>query len=467
MEDVTERTRQIRRRDLSSQELVGHYLHRIEQHEQKLQAHITVCATEVQSAAAHADELWHRGMWTGVLHGIPVGLKDLIDTAGVRTTAGSEAFATRVPTEDAQVWQQLQRAGALLLGKHNMHEFAYGTTNENAYFGTVHNPWDLHRTAGGSSGGSAAAVAADLSPFSIGTDTGGSIRIPAACTGIYGLKPTYGLVSTRGVTPLAYSLDHVGPLARSVRDIALLMDVIAGYDPFDPCSVRTGQDAEARYGQKIGQPVTGLRIGYEEHFFCQGVDQVILIALQDALHALAQAGAQVTKVSIPFMEHVPKWQNEIISSEAFAFHQTRLDDDSTPFGQATRRRLESGRSLTGAQYAAANWGRRQFVRALDEVFREIDVLITPTLRFVAPDLRMDTTRVNGEDVAYKGCMTQFTNPFNLAGYPAFAVPFGLSPEGLPISLQLVAAPFAERCLLQVGAELEGLRPYVAPPGFAE
>jgi len=384
----------------------------------------------------------------------------------VRTTAGSEIWQARVPTQDAQVWARLQEQGAILLGKHNLHEFAYGTTNDNAYYGAVHNPWDFTRTSGGSSGGSAAAVAANLSAFSIGTDTGGSIRIPAACTGVYGLKPTYGRVSVRGIAPLAFSLDHAGPLARSIRDIGLLMDVIAGYDPLDPASVVPVGNDQTSVGQLIGRPLDGLRVGYEDDFFATMVDAQIRTACEEALDVLQRAGATVVRVAIALIENVSQWQNETISAEAFAVHQERLDDPDAPFAKETRARLETGRSIMGHEYARAQHGRAQFKRVLADVFAEIDVLITPTLCFVAPVLAQRSTQVNGETVAYRQYLTRFTNPFNFSGYPALAAPFGLSADGLPISVQLVAPPFAEARLLQVGAILEAQRPFAPPPLFA-
>lgn len=463
--DVTELTRQIRRRTISSRELTEHYLQRIEHQEPDLQAHITVCADRARVGARRADDLWQQGLWLGPLHGIPAALKDLVDTAGVRTTAGSAVWEERVPAEDAEVWSRLTNSGAHLLGKHNLHEFAYGTTSENERFGTVHNPWDLSRTAGGSSGGSAAAVAADLSPFSIGTDTGGSIRIPAACTGIYGLKPTYGRVSVRGVAPLAFSLDHVGPLARSVRDTALLFQLIAGFDPLDPSSVQHPMEQVA-LATAQERPLAGMRIGVGEGFFAQGVDAEILLALKDALRALEDGGAKVEGVMLPLIEQVPQWQNETISAEAFAVHRAHLDDAQAPLAASTRARLETGRALSAASYAQAQYGRMQFRRALAEVFRTIDVLITPTLAFLPPVLAQNTVAVNGVEVEYRRQMTRFTNPFNFSGNPAFAVPYGRAASGLPISLQLVAAPFAEARLFQVGAVLEAQRPFAAPPASA-
>jgi len=387
---------------------------------------------------------------------VPVGLKDLIDTKDVRTTAGSALWRDRVPSVDAVVWSRLQQAGAILLGKHNMHEFAYGTTNENIHYGTVINPWGSGRTAGGSSGGSAAAVAADLSPFSMGTDTGGSIRIPAAFTGLYGLKPTYGLVSLEGVTPLATTLDPAGPLARSTRYVALLLRIITGLDPVDNTAVATSSASPER-------PLAGLRVGYEESFFKASVDAELLAGLRAALTQCERAGAELYAVRVDSIARVPEWQNITITSEAFAFHQRDLDNPQAPYGPDTRLRLETGRAILAADYVRAQTGRQRFRRSLDEVFEQVDVLLTPTVQFVPPPLAERSIRVNGTAVEYRKFLTRLTNPFNLSGHPALSVPYGLSMLGLPLSVQIVGRPFAEAVLLHLASVLEEERPFQAPP----
>ena len=456
-QDVTELSGMIHARTISCTELTDYYLQRIERYDPLLRSHITVCAERVRAEAARADAELASGSDQGVLHGIPVGLKDLIATRGVRTTAGSAILADCTPSEDAALWSRLQGVGAILLGKHNLHEFAYGTTTENPHYGTTRNPFDTARIAGGSSGGSAVAVAVDLSPFSIGTDTGGSIRIPASFTGIYGLKPTFGLVSTYGVTPLAFSLDHAGPLARSVRDLALALNVISGYDALDPGSVAIEPTLrQVGFGSLIGKSLAGLRIGYEETFFCAGVDREVVERMQQAILFMQEMGAVVSRVSIQGIEEVPRLQTVTLSTEAFAYHQPWLDDPFAPYGKNTRDRLNTGRAITGADYARAQRERWQFRRTLSNLFADIDILVTPTLSSSPTPIGEQT----------KGNLTRLTNPFNLTGFPALTVPCGVSRQGLPIGVQLAARPFAEVLLLQCAAGLEQAYPWLPPPDHA-
>ncbi|MCY0902775.1 MAG: amidase, partial [Firmicutes bacterium] len=432
MADATEWADRIRRRDLSSQELTYFYLGRIALHNDQLAAYITVCEEAALRAAAKADEEMARGQVRGPLHGVPIGLKDLIDTQDVLTTAGSGMWRERIPDEDAAAVRRLKSAGAIVLGKHNLHEFAYGTTNENEHFGTVRNPWDLTRTAGGSSGGSAAAIAADLCPCTLGTDTGGSIRIPAAFTGVYGLKPTYGRVSLRGVTPLAASLDHVGPLARSVRDVALLFHLISGFDPDDPHSL------EAPLGIPSGpllalnsRPLRGLRVGVPDGYFTAGAEDDVLMGRHRAITELEDLGAVMVPLQVPLIDEVAGWQATIIATEAFMQHQARLDSPDFRFGDAVRARLESGRAITGAEYTRAQEGRLRFRRELERLFTgsarrsgvasalawgsgdmkgsasvvrseqngtRVDLLLTPVVKYLPPVLAQETVDVAGETV---------------------------------------------------------------------
>ncbi len=462
--DLTELSLQIAKKKRSSVEVTQYYLDRIESYDSVLNAFITVCADEVMQSAKEADAQLAAGNRKGVLHGIPLALKDLFFTKGVRTTAGSKRSERNWVESDAKVWTRLKDAGALLLGKTNLHEFAYGTTTENPHYGAVHNPWDLMRIAGGSSGGSAAAVAAELAPASLGTDTGGSVRIPAACSGVVGLKPTYGLVSKQGVVPLASSLDHVGSLTRSVRDAALLLQILAGYDPQDPTSERI---PEERYDRLIGTSLRGVRIAYNESFFFADTDDQVENRVRHVLDLCVQAGAYVEQVDIPMIFDVAEAQTVTIASEALLVHEKWLAESPDLYGEDVRKRLESGQGYTAVQYARAAGFRAQVRRSWEELFARVDVLLTPTLPFLATPIGDRVVTVRGGEQKIRSNLTRFTNPFNLTGLPALSIPCGVSREGLPMSVQVVGSPFSEARLLQIGGWIEEVYPVLTPPLFHE
>lgn len=461
--DLTELSSLIYAKKLSSVEVTQRYLERIASYDPVLNAYITICADDVLEAAKTADQQLASGQAKGVLQGIPIALKDLFFTREAPTTAGSKVLQDSFPQEDAVVWKRLKDAGALLLGKTNLHEFAYGTTTENPHYGAVHNPWDLMRIAGGSSGGSAAAVAADLAPAALGTDTGGSIRIPAACSGVVGVKPTYGLVSKRGVLPLAYSLDHVGPMTRSIRDAALLLQLIAGYDVEDPSTV---QREKEQYDRLLGTSLRGLRIGYDESFFFAQTDEQVKQRVRAVLKLCEEAGAMLEMVDVPMIYEVATYQAIVISSEALLVHEKWLAESAVLYGEDVRQRLASGQQYTAVDYARAVEFRDRFRRAMTQLFLQIDVLITPTIPFTATPIGDYEVLVGEEPQAIRPNLTRFTNPFNLSGLPALSLPCGHSEQGLPIGVQLVGAPFSEARLFQVGSYLEQAFPLHVPPLFS-
>ncbi len=460
--DLTELSARLGARDITSEEVVGGYLNRIKAYDGMLNSYITVCAEEALDAARAADRKRATNPGTRRLHGVPLAIKDLIATKGVRTTAGSRVLAQDIPAQDATVWRRLAQEGAILLGKLNLHEFAYGTTTENHHYGPAHNPWNVSRIAGGSSGGSAAAVAADLTPASIGTDTGGSIRIPAACTGTVGLKPTYGLISKAGVAPLAYTLDHVGPMTRSVRDAALLLQILAGVDEADPT---TRKDPKGDYAALIGASVTGLRIGFDERFFLQSVAAEVALRTDEAVSVLREAGAVIKAVELPLIDEVAQNQNVIISSEALAVHDQWLREHAQIYGDDVRERLEAGRAYSGMDYARAHEFRLRFTHGMAKVFTEVDAILSPTIPFVATGIGEKHVQLGGKQHQVRPTLTRFTHPFNLAGLPALSMPCGLSRDGLPIGIQLIGPWFGEAPLLQLGAVLEAAWPFAAPPLF--
>ncbi len=443
---LAEASRLLHARQISSLELTDFFLVRIESLQPTLNAFITVTAQAARAEARRADHELARGGTRGALHGIPFALKDLFDTRDVLTTAGSKIFCERVPTEDAAVTARLREGGAVMLGKLNLHEWAYGVTNDNPHFGRTRNPWDLDRIPGGSSGGSAAAIAARLCLGAFGSDTGGSIRIPSALCGVTGIKPTYGRVSLRGVIPLSWSNDHAGPLAQTAEDCALLLQSVAGYDALDPSSVDT---PVPDYSAALDQPLAGVRLAMPSGYFSEQVDPEILNAVQEATGVLADCGAAIVREprNVPFAEDSFQTNRTVLSAEAATFHRERLQTRAGDFGADVLMRLRSGAGISTADYA---WARRRQVelrRSLELYFSEVDLLAMPTTRAVAP-------RFKSNGIAMAQHLTAFTAPFNLTGFPAISLPCGLTREGLPIGLQLVGRPWEEARLLQVAHQYQ-------------
>jgi len=436
---VTEAGRLIRRRELSPVELTEACLERIARIDAELNAFITVTGEEALRAAQEATQVIAKGDYKGPLHGVPLALKDLFTTAGIRTTAGSKIMADHVPAEDAEVTARLKAAGAVILGKLNLHEFAFGATGVNPHYGPARNPWDTSRIAGGSSSGSGVAVASGECPATLGTDTGGSIRIPAALCGVVGLKPTYGRVSRRGVVPLSWSLDHVGPLARTVEDAAIVLGVIAGRDPLDDSSCA---EPVPNYRQRLrrGRRLGGLRVGVpREHF--EGVDVEMLEAVRAALGVLRGLGAVVEEVSLPHIAEAATAVNAIMLPEALAYHQRCLAERPQDYGDDVRRRLEMGTIFLAVHYVQAQQLRDLMVREWQQVLERVDLLATPTTPIPAALVEMSGLQTTLT-------LVRFTNPFNLVGLPAISVPCGFTQEGLPIGLQLAGRWFREETVLR-------------------
>jgi aspartyl-tRNA(Asn)/glutamyl-tRNA(Gln) amidotransferase subunit A len=452
---MTELARLIATRVVSPVEVVRVHLDRIAALDRGLRAYITVCAEAALQAARAADAALAAGQPVGPLHGVPYALKDLYDTAGVRTTGGSKIFAERVPAADATVARRLAQAGAILLGKLNMVEFAYGPEGLNPHYGHARNPWDrgVHRMAGGSSSGSGVAVAAGLAPGALGSDTGGSIRIPASLCGITGLKPTYGRVSRSGVLPLAWSMDHVGPMTRSAADCALMLGAMAGYDPADAStSVLPVPD----YVAALTGDVKGLRVGLLRSFFLEGATPEVRAAVEAAAKTLAAAGAVVDEVSLETMTYVPAAALAVVGVEALAYHADLLRTRGAEYDPDIARRLRVGAFVSGVHYV-----RAQQVRALvrDEVDRALarrDVLLAPSTPIPAPavDERQLTAGDGPSDV--RSALIRFTRPFNVSGHPACALPCGFTSAGLPIGLQLVGRPFDEATVLRAADAFQRL-----------
>ena len=435
--------------DVSPMELTAACLERIAALDAEVNAFITVTADEAVYDAREAELELARGESRGPLMGVPIALKDLFDTAGVRTTAGSKFFSERVPDRDALVVQKLRGAGGVVLGKLNMHEWALGVTNDNPHYGACHNPWALDRITGGSSGGSAAALAAGMCFGTLGTDTGGSIRIPAALCGVVGLKPTYGRISTRGVVPLSWSLDHVGPMARHVSDVALLLDIIAGRDATDPGSADVPTDA---YVAGIDDGIAGWRIGVVADEWLGDVEPDVRTAFRAAVDVLTSVGAWIDELATPDLPDAARLNGLMTTADAAAFHRERMERAPDDFGADVLTRLRRGAAYGAADYADARRRqtilRRTFSSWFVEHGGELDVVVLPTTPSAAP-------RIAGlEAVATAAMLTRLTAPFNFTGLPALSVPCGVTSDGLPVGLQIVGAPWAERRVLRVGRAYE-------------
>ena len=444
---VIELARMIARKEVSPVEVARAYLERIAARDATLRAYITVCEERALAAAREAEGALVAGRVPGPLHGVPIALKDLYDTAGVATTAGSRILADRVPDSDATVVRRLREAGAIVLGKLHMVEFAYGPEGLNAHHGAPRNPWDAtsERMPGGSSSGSGVAVAAGLAPAALGSDTGGSIRIPASLCGITGLKPTYGRVSRAGVLPLAWSMDHVGPMTRTVGDAALLLRVMAGYDPADAStSVLPVPD----YLAALSGDVKGLRVGLLRAFFLESATPEVRAAVERAAAMLQSAGAIVDEVALPAVAHVAAGAYAVVASEALAYHTGWLASRPDDYDPEVRTRLQLGAFVTGAHYVKGQQVRALVRRDVDAALARRDVLLAPATPHTAPRIDERQTTLGDGPSDVRSALIRLTRPFNFSGHPACAVPCGFSAQGLPIGMQLVGRPFDEATVLR-------------------
>jgi aspartyl-tRNA(Asn)/glutamyl-tRNA(Gln) amidotransferase subunit A len=414
-------------RKVSPVELTRAHLERIEQREPKLHTFITLTADSALQQAQEAETAIMRGASRGGLLGIPVAVKDLYETQGIRTTAGSKFLSDYVPTQDCAVIHKLKEAGAILLGKLNMHEWAFGVVNNNPHYGACMNAWDTARIPGGSSGGSGSALAAGLCMGSLGSDTRGSIRIPAALCGIVGIKPTYGRVSLRGVIPLSWSMDHAGPMARTVEDVALLLDAIAGYDAEDPLSANYSPDD---YLDDLKESINGWKFAVARGGF-DDADAEILEAFEAAVKVFEGLGAHIEDIDLSNLKETRDTSRVITSNDAGAYHYDRIQSRPQDFGTDVIARLKDGLKFTGVDYANARIAQRQVRHQLKLLFDQYHMLLTPTVPMVAP--RLDDA---AEIERARACLSWYCAPFNMAGVPAVSLPCGFTKNGLPIGLQI-------------------------------
>jgi len=441
----------VQNKEISPVEIIEAHLTRIDATEPVLNSFITLLADEARGAALQAEKDIQAGRYKGPLHGIPVALKDLYDTGGVRTTSGSRIFDNFIPTEDCTVAAKFQQAGAILVGKLNMHPFAYGPTGENLDYGHMHNPWNPDMVTGGSSGGSGSAAAAGQCTITTGSDTGGSIRIPAALCGIVGLKPTYGLVSRHGLTALSWSLDHPGPMTRTVEDAAITMNVIAGHDPKDVASAKVDIPD---YTSALSGDIKGLRIGIVKEYFETPLDPQVRKAVMDAIGLLESMGAEVKEVSYPMFNQSQAISSTVLMSEATAYHRDLLEKDGHQIYEPVRQRLEAGLFISAAEYLRAQQARTIFDNQGRRLLDDVDLLAGPTEPVTAPRIMASKVMAGEQEVGVVGALTQYTRPYNINGFPAISVPCGFSDENMPIGLQLAGKPFDELTVLRAAHAYE-------------
>ena len=441
----------VENKKVSPVEIIDAHLSRIDATEPILNSFITLLADESRIAARQAEKDIQSGKYKGPLHGIPVALKDLYNTAGVRTTSGSKIFDTFIPAEDCTVASKFHQAGAILIGKLNMHPFAYGPTGENLDYGHMHNPWNPEMITGGSSGGSGSAVAAGQCTITTGSDTGGSIRIPAALCGIVGLKPTYGLVSRWGLTALSWSLDHPGPMVRTVEDAAMTLNVMAGHDPKDIASAKVDIPD---YTSALTGNVRGLRIGMPKEYFEAPLDPQVRKAVEDAISVLEGMGAEVKEVSFPLFNESQAISSTVLMSEATAFHRDLLERDGHQLYEPVRQRLEAGLFISAADYLRAQQARTLLDQQGRRLLDDVDILAGPTEPITAPEILAPKVLAGEQEIGVVGALTQYTRPYNINGFPAISVPCGFSNTNMPIGLQLAGKPFDEMTVLRAAHAYE-------------
>ena len=424
-------------------------LERIERLNPSINAFLTVLADRARREANRAEQAFRRASKSlGPLHGIPISLKDNFWTRGIRTTAGSKILEKFVPESDSEVAARLARAGATLIGKTNMHEFAYGITNDNPHFGPVRNPWNRKRITGGSSGGSAAAVALGIGFAATGTDTGGSIRIPSALCGVVGFKPTFGLVSVRGVVPLAASLDHAGPIARSVTDACILLEAMTDEYP-------KGATAPDYRKLRKNRP-RRFRLGWPKEYFFERVDGEVRGAIDAAAKCFKSLGARIEEVSLPHLMESDDAGTNIALAEATHYHESQgyFPARAAEYGDDVRRRLEQGRDVRATDYLRALEAKRRIEADFDNVFKRVDAIIAPTLPVAAPLLGEGEVTIGGEKETVRSALVRLNRPANITGHPALSIPCGFTRDGLPVGLQMIGPRWKEARLLGLALAYE-------------
>ena len=438
-------------RQLSPVEIVDAHLRRIDATDGALNSFITLLRDESMAAAREAEGAIASGGYIGPLHGLPIGLKDLYYTKGIRTTMGSKIMGEFVPDADAAVTERFHAAGAIVIGKLQMHEFALGATSENPHYGPAHNPWDTGRMTGGSSGGSGSAVASGQCMGALGSDTGGSVRIPASLCGIVGLKPTFGRVSRYGVYPLSWSFDTVGPMTRTVRDAALVLNAIAGHDSRDLSSSRRPTED---FAERLEDGISGVRIGIPREYFFEKTEPQVTDSVREAATVLEGLGASVDEVSIPVLEHSQTISTPISQAEASQIHTEHLRDRAHDIGADVRGRLYQGALIPATDYIKAQRARTVYNARMAEAFQRFDALIAPTCPVGAPELGERTVQVGDVAEPTLALLSRLTRPFNVSGVPTVSLPCGFTSYGVPIGLQIAGRPFEDAAVLRIAHAYE-------------
>ena len=441
----------IRAKEITPIELVESHLKRIEETEDQLNSFITIMADEAIDSAKKATDIIFKRKEIGHLHGIPMGLRDLYDTAGIKTTAGSMIYRDRIPNEDASVVTKLKGEGAIIIGKLQMHEFALGSTSINPHDGPARNPWDRSRITGGSSGGSASSVASGQCKGALGTDTGGSIRIPSGLCGIVGLKPTFGRVSRSGVFPLSWTMDTVGPMTRTVEDSALILNVLAGFDPQDPGSANVPSE---NFASDLGGGIEGVKIAVPQEYFYDIIDDEISKAVQATQEVFIGLGATVEPIKIPALEHSLAISGTIMLAEAASVHDFNLREKPSEIGDDVRLRLTQGALTSASDYIKAQRARTEFNQQIKEALNKFDVLLSPTVPVGAPKINEQTITVGNLHQPTLSLMPRLTRPHNICGIPTISIPCGFTQQKTPIGIQIGGRAFDEKLVLRVAHAYE-------------
>jgi aspartyl-tRNA(Asn)/glutamyl-tRNA(Gln) amidotransferase subunit A len=436
---------------VSPVEVTEAYLSRIERVNPRLNVFLTVLADSALDAARNAEAELARGEWRGPLHGVPVAVKDIVFTRGVRTTMGSRVFARFAPRLDATIVKRLRDAGAIIIAKAHTHEFAFGSTSSNPHYGPCRNPWNREHIPGGSSGGSAASVAAALCPIAIGSDTGGSIREPGALCGVVGLKPTYGRVSRFGVFPVSWTLDHIGPLTRTARDASLVFGAIAGHDP---CDRATSRAPVPNCQKTMTDDLRGVRVGLLREHMTTPLDPEVRQLVTAAVQQLAALGAEVAEVSVPSATYARTVSTTIMLVDALAVHESLLRERGPEYGADVRQRLLLGLGLSGLDYVRALRARTRIIADVRGVLERIDVLVGPAVPIPAPRIGQEIENLDGEQRPVTAILSALTTLQNLSGFPTVTVPCGYTLASLPVGLQIAARPLEESMVLRVADAYE-------------
>lgn len=462
MKTIKEMSSLLEEKKVSPVELVDVALENIRKGQEKLNPFITILEEDAKKEARKRECDLNSGKKKTALHGIPIALKDLFYTKGVRTTAGSKLYENYVPDFDGTVTKQLKEAGAIIIGKTNTHDLAFGPTTENSYFGPTRNPWNPSKISGGSSGGSAVAVATGMSYVGTGSDTGGSIRIPASCCGVVGMKPTYGLVSLFGVIPLSLTFDHPGPLTRSVMDAALTLEIMAGYDDKDPFSVKIDIPSYTESLENLNDnPLKGIKVGVPRNFFFEKVDEEVEVIVRKEIKVLEELGANVEELEIKGLDDVHRVTTTILFSEAAFIHKDNIKKTPKDISPDVRERLEMGSKISAVEYIDALKEKERIKQSWEKILDIIDVIVTPTLPITAYDIGLMEITVRGNKEPAREMCARHARLANLTSGPSLSIPCGFS-QGLPVGMQIMGSNFDELTVFKVGYAYELQSPFKFP-----